>query len=349
MGGDEVYARLQEHLGVGQRRDDRRRPGHPRAPRVQRGLRLRARDDGQLGVLRRHDARAGRRGRGRPAGRHAGAGDPRRAGGHLEGDRAGPRRLPGRPRRRGPDVGPASRLGLQIARERGWHAPEPRPPSSPTTTSTTRRRRMTDLLTPVLTANWGDERAWKLVNYERTGGYQGAAHRAGDGPRRRRRPGEGRRAARPRRRGLPDGHEVGVHPAGQPEAQVPRGQRRRVRAGHLQGHPADDGLAAHPRRGRDHLGLRHPLPHRVHLRPRRGRARGAPAPAGGPRGLLRGLRRARTSWAPATTSRSSCTPARAPTSAARRRRCSTRSRAGAASRGCGRRSPRSPGSTPARR
>ena len=28
------------------------------------------------------------------------------------------------------------------------------------------------LLTPVLTANWGDERAWKLTNYERRGGYQ---------------------------------------------------------------------------------------------------------------------------------------------------------------------------------
>ena len=32
---------------------------------------------------------------------------------------------------------------------------------------------MTDTLTPVLTANWGDERAWKLVNYERRGGYDG--------------------------------------------------------------------------------------------------------------------------------------------------------------------------------
>src|SRR3954466_10432497 len=31
---------------------------------------------------------------------------------------------------------------------------------------------MTDTLTPVLTASWGDERAWKLVNYERAGGYQ---------------------------------------------------------------------------------------------------------------------------------------------------------------------------------
>ena len=27
------------------------------------------------------------------------------------------------------------------------------------------------VLTPVLTANWGDERAWKLTNYERRGGY----------------------------------------------------------------------------------------------------------------------------------------------------------------------------------
>ncbi|RCK69682.1 NADH oxidoreductase (quinone) subunit F [Desertihabitans brevis] len=30
---------------------------------------------------------------------------------------------------------------------------------------------MTDLLTPVLSARWGDERAWKLGNYERAGGY----------------------------------------------------------------------------------------------------------------------------------------------------------------------------------
>ena len=28
------------------------------------------------------------------------------------------------------------------------------------------------LLTPVLTENWGDERAWKLTNYEYRGGYQ---------------------------------------------------------------------------------------------------------------------------------------------------------------------------------
>ncbi|WP_347347580.1 NADH-quinone oxidoreductase subunit NuoF [Nigerium sp.] len=31
---------------------------------------------------------------------------------------------------------------------------------------------MTDVLTPVLSANWGDERAWKIANYERRGGYR---------------------------------------------------------------------------------------------------------------------------------------------------------------------------------
>ncbi|GAB3753449.1 NADH-quinone oxidoreductase subunit NuoF [Microlunatus parietis] len=31
---------------------------------------------------------------------------------------------------------------------------------------------MADTLTPVLTANWGDDRAWKLNNYEQGGGYQ---------------------------------------------------------------------------------------------------------------------------------------------------------------------------------
>jgi hypothetical protein len=31
---------------------------------------------------------------------------------------------------------------------------------------------MTDVLTPVLTANWADERAWKLVNDDCCGGDQ---------------------------------------------------------------------------------------------------------------------------------------------------------------------------------
>ena len=63
---------------------------------------------------------------------------------------------------------------------------------------------------------------------------------------------QGLRAARPRRRRLPHRHEVGLHPAGRRQAALPRGQRRRVRAGHLQGHPADDGQPARAGRGRDH-------------------------------------------------------------------------------------------------
>ena len=31
---------------------------------------------------------------------------------------------------------------------------------------------MTDTLTPVLTANWADERSWTLASYESSGGYR---------------------------------------------------------------------------------------------------------------------------------------------------------------------------------
>ncbi|CAA9339016.1 MAG: NADH-ubiquinone oxidoreductase chain E, partial [uncultured Friedmanniella sp.] len=87
--------------GDRQRRDHRRRPGHPGAPGVQRRLRLRPGDDGQLGVLRQHHTRAGGGGGGRAACRRPGTADPRGAGGQLEGDRAGAGRVPRRPGRRG--------------------------------------------------------------------------------------------------------------------------------------------------------------------------------------------------------------------------------------------------------
>ena len=41
---------------------------------------------------------------------------------------------------------------------------------------------MTDTLTPVLSANWGDERAWKLNNYERRGGYEALRSALGQAP-----------------------------------------------------------------------------------------------------------------------------------------------------------------------
>ncbi|MBK8445370.1 MAG: NADH-quinone oxidoreductase subunit NuoF [Micropruina sp.] len=41
---------------------------------------------------------------------------------------------------------------------------------------------MTDLLTPVLSENWADERAWKLTNYERRGGYRALRKALGSTP-----------------------------------------------------------------------------------------------------------------------------------------------------------------------
>ncbi len=72
MGGDQIWAELAEHVGgadaaAHQRRSPRHqvagRQGRGRAPRVQRGLRLRPRGDGQLGVLRQPDAAVGQEAR----------------------------------------------------------------------------------------------------------------------------------------------------------------------------------------------------------------------------------------------------------------------------------------------
>ena len=105
MGGDEIFARLKDHLDVGndETTDDAPKTRHhPRARRVQRGLRLRPGDDGQLGVHGQHDPRLGHRPRRRPARRTRGPLHARAADLHLARGRAGARRLPRRPRRRGP-------------------------------------------------------------------------------------------------------------------------------------------------------------------------------------------------------------------------------------------------------
>ena len=121
------------------------------------------------------------------------------------------------------------------------------------------------------------------------------------------------------------------------EAALPRRQRRRVRAGHVQG-PRDHAAGSVPLpRGLPHRGARDRVEARLHLHPRRVRAR--------VRGARRRARADAQGEAPRAASRSSSTAAPARTSAARRRRCSSRSRAGAASRGRSRRSPRSPAST----
>ncbi len=60
MGGDEIWRQVSERAGVGHDETTAERQDLARAPRVQRRVRLRAGDDGQLGVLRQHDARTRR-------------------------------------------------------------------------------------------------------------------------------------------------------------------------------------------------------------------------------------------------------------------------------------------------
>ena len=213
----------------------------------------------------------------RPARRHGGPLHPRPADLHLARGRAGAGRLPRRPRRRGPGrrprvagrpaASPASTAGPPAGRTDAGSGPQRhrRPREADTARAESRpsvRTAMTDTLTPVLTDNWDAERSWTLASYEARGGYAALRHGAGHGPRRRHRP----RSRTPGLRGrggagFPTGMKWGFIPQDNPKPEVPRRQRRRVRAGHLQGHPADDGQPAHPGRGRDHLLLRDPRQH----------------------------------------------------------------------------------------
>ena len=136
---------------------------------------------------------------------------------------------------------------------------------------------------------------------------------------------------RPRRRRLRDGQEDVLHPQGD-DGQVPRVQRRRVRARHVQGPRADAEEPASADRGDHHRRLRDRRQQVVHLHPRRVRPPGRRARRRGRRGARGRLSSASASSAPTTRSTSSCTAAPAPTSAARRPRCWTRSRASAATR-----------------
>ena len=160
---------------------------------------------------------------------------------------------------------------------------------------------MVDTLTPVLSAIWDTRKSWTLKTYEQHDGYQ-ALRQALRTPR-----GEivdavkasglrGRGGA-----GLPDRHEVGLPAPGRRPAPLPRGQRRRVRAGDLQGHPAHARQPARARRGRHHLRLRDRGGAGVHLPARRGAAR-LPPPAQGrgrrARGGVHRHRRARLGLRP---------------------------------------------------
>ena len=111
----------------------------------------------------------------------------------------------------------------------------------------------------------------KLAEYEAIGGYTALVEGAGAGARCGDRGAEGVAAARPRRRVLRHRHEVVVRAEARcdPEAALPRRQRRRVGAGQLQGQrdplarpaPVHRGVPDHRARGR--------VEGRVRLRPRR--------------------------------------------------------------------------------
>ena len=279
--------------GWQRRADHRRRPDHPRAHRVQRGLRLRPGGDGQLGVLRQPDPlertgtgrrAAGRRSPSRPpaapplcsfremARTLAGVGD------RTPSTSADPERRPS--------------PGLRVAQASGED------PAG--------RNGDDTMLTPVLSRFWDEPEPWTLQTYLRHDGYQALRTALAHEARRGHLDGQGVRAARPRRRGLPDRHEVVVHPAGRDR----RGAKPKYlvinadesEPGTCKDIPLMFDHAALPGRGRDHRGLRDPRPPRVHLRARRGGAGAAPAAGRGRRGLRGRATWARTSSARASTS-----------------------------------------------
>ncbi len=148
--------------------------------------------------------------------------------------------------------------------------------------------------------------------------------------------------------GFPTGLKWSFMPRQFPGAEVPGLQLRRRRARHLQG-PRHPGLQpAHRHRRHGHRRLRDGREDRLQLHPRRD-LRGLRALRGG---AGRGARR-RLPGRPhpgQRTSASSCTPstASAPTSAAKRRRCSNRWKARRASRASSRRSRPASASTASR-
>ena len=169
--------------------------------------------------------------------------------------------------------------------------------------------------------------------YERLGGYRSRAQGAArDGARRRCSTSSRSPAARPRRRRasrwarrrsfIPKGTMDKYLCCNADESEPGAFKDRLLMQSNP--HPAGGGL--HHRRHR--RGRQQGL----HLHPRRVRAAGRHPRRGGGRGLREGLSWASASSAPSTASTWWCTGGRARTSAARRRACSTRSRASAATR-----------------
>ena len=188
----QILDALEEHLGVGNDETTAGRQGHPRAHRVQRGLRLRAGGDGQLGVLRQPDARVGHAASSTtcaPATRST----PTRGAAtavHLQGDRPGC--SPASRRRPGAGEGPAggrptptlaghrsSAASTTARRERAQAGPTRQPPATEHATA----ERVTCTADPRARAAFWD--AARVLDPGRLpsahDGYAGAAQGAGHG------------------------------------------------------------------------------------------------------------------------------------------------------------------------
>ena len=115
--------------------------------------------------------------------------------------------------------------------------------------------------------------AGRRARARRLGQHQGDPR---EGPRRDHRRDEEVGPARPRRRRLPDRPEMVVHAeAVERPAALSRGQRRRVRARHLQGPRHHAARSAQAGRGLPGRRLRDGRARRLHLHPRRVLQRGA--------------------------------------------------------------------------
>ncbi len=184
----------------------------------------------------------------------------------------------------------------------------------------------------VLLARAGVVDPSSLTSYEVARWLRRAAQGGRDRRGRRRRRSHAQRARRSWRRGVPDGPQVAGGCGARVDTALPRRQRRRERAGHVQGSCADRERSVLARRGHDRS------------RPSRPDASaGTSTCAASTRSPGSGWRRrsrpheppatwATTSSGAAFASTSRCARARARTSAVRRPRCSTRSRDTAVSR-----------------
>ena len=159
---------------------------------------------------------------------------------------------------RSPPFGTLSRVrrsvGLAVPRDAGRRGAHPRPPRHRAAVgigaADGQARRAADRHVPDLEFDDSHTLSRSLA----TGGYEALRKALSMTPARRRRGGGRRVAPRPRGRGVPGGSEV-VDAAQGPTCQLPRRQRRRVRARDLQGPPAAGARSAPAGRGRRDRGV----------------------------------------------------------------------------------------------